>query len=346
MDQAEIDETYERMTQSQRAALLMIALGQKWATEIMRLLRVDEIKQISYWINHMRFVPQEVTERVIQEFYERLAKKTSLASTGGRDYLIDVLSGMMGDQRARELAGDIMAQEENEVFRILKRVDPKQLAAYLKQEQPQTVALLMSYLDPTRAGAIIAELPEEQQSELIWRLARLEDADPDVVAAMERALNENLGGMAASKRGKKVGGPKAVAEILNCLPRDREKSLMEEISERDFDLAADIKDLMFVFADILLLDDKSIQEVIKEVDNSDLILALKGANDQVKEKIFRNVSKRQVDTINDELAFMGPVKSSTVNTAQQKIVNIIRKLDEEGRVLIQGKGGGGDDIIA
>ena len=284
MNQQEIDESYEQMTSPQRAALLMIALGQKWATEIMRLLRVDEIKSISYWINYMKYVPQEVTERVIQEFYERLAKKTSLASSGGRDHLIDVLSGMMGEQRAQELADDIMAQEENEVFRILKRVEPKQLAAYLKQEQPQTVALLMSYLDPSRAASIIAELPEELQIELIWRLARLEDADPDVVAAMERALNESLGGVASTKRGKKVGGPKAVAEILNNLSRDQEKVLMEEISERDFDLATDIKDLMFVFADILLLDDKSIQAVIKEVDNADLVLSLKGASDQVKEK--------------------------------------------------------------
>jgi flagellar motor switch protein FliG len=346
MNRTELDEAYESMSSAQRAALLLIALGKKWATEIMRLLNVDEIRQISYWINQMKYVPQELTERVVQEFYDRLVKKSSLASSGGRDYLLEVLGAMMGEQRALEMADDIMAQEDNEVFRILKRVEPRQLAAYLKQEQPQTVALLLSYLDPKRSGMIIEELPEEMQIETVWRLARLDETDPEVIAAMERALNESLGGVAGSKRLKKMGGPKTVAEILNNLGTDREKMLLEAVGERDFDLATDIKDLMFVFADIVLLDDKSIQTLIKEIDNADLVMSLKGASDQVKEKIFRNISKRQVDTINDELAFMGPVKSSTVQQSQQKIINVIRKLDEEGKILIQGKGGGGDEIIA
>lgn len=346
MNQAELDEQYAAMSNTQRVALLLIALGQKWATEIMRLLRVDEIKAISFWINNMKYVPQELTERVVQEFYDRLTHKTSLASSGGRDYLIDVLAGMMGEQRAQELADDLMAQEENEVFRILKKVEPKQLAAYLKQEQPQMIALLMSHLEAERSASIITELPEEMQCELVWRLARLEETDPDVIASMERALNESLGGMATGKKAKKMGGPKVVAEILNSLGKGRDKELLEELTERDFDLATEIKDLMFVFADIILLDDKSIQTLMKDVDQADLVLSLKGASDQAKDKIFRNISKRQVDTIVDELSFMGPVKSSTVQGAQQKIVNVIRKLDEEGKILIQGKGGGGDDIIS
>lgn len=336
---------YTNMSSSQKAALLIIALGKKWATAIMRLLKPIEIKRVSFWINQINHVPQEVTEKVIREFYERLAKKTSLSSTGGQEFLEDVLGGIMGRSKAQDVIDELASTEESEVFRILRKVEPKLLAAYLKQEQPQTLALLMSYLEPDRSATIILNLPQEIQTDVIFRLARLEDADPDIIAAMERSLTSSLGTMASGRRMKKVGGPKAVAEILNHFNHDSEKNIMEAINEADFELAAEIKDLMFVFADIVLLDDKSIQTVIKEVDQTDLILALKGSPDNVKDQIFKNISKRQAESIADELAFMGPVKASSVKESQQKIVNIIRKLDEEGKVLIQGKGAG-DEVIS
>lgn len=338
------DQAYEEMTCSQKTALLLIALGQRWATEILRCLKVHEVKQVSFWINQMKYVPQELTERVIKEFYERLVRKTSLASSGGQDYLFDVLAGMMSESRAQELIDDLSQRKDTDVFKILRRVDPKQLAAYLKQEQSQTVAMLLSHLDPTRAATIMRELPDDKQTDILFRLARLEKSDPEIVSSMERALTETLGSMAKGSDAKEVGGVKLVAEILNNVDKEREKTLLEELGELDFELAADIKDLMFVFADVILLDDKSIQTLVKDVEQADLILALKGSSDAVKEKIFRNISKRQAETIEDELSFMGPVKSSQVQEAQQKIVNLIRKLDEEGSILIQGKGG--DDIIA
>lgn len=341
-----LEESYKQMTREQKAALLLIALGQKWATELMRLMKPDEIRRISYWINRMAYVPQELTERIIREFYDKLVAKTSLASSGGKDYLMDILVGMMGESRAQDLVADLSHHEESEVFKILKRVEPKKLASYLKQEQPQTVALMMSHLDPPRAASIISELPQESQIDVMVKMAKLEEADPEVVAAMEETLSESLGSMAVSgKQSKKVGGAKSVAEILNNFGRDREKGIMDRISEIDMTLAADIKELMFVFADLVLLDDKSIQTVLKEVDQADLVVSLKGASDAIKEKVFKNISKRQVDTINDELSFMGPVKSSTVQASQQKILNVVRRLDQEGKVLIQGKGGG-DDIIS
>lgn len=336
---------FNNMDQSQKAALLMIALGHKWATEIMRLLKPAEVKKVSYWVSQVNYVPQEVTEAVIREFYESLVRKTSLSSTGGRDYLLEVLTGLMGTNKARELVDDIVTQEDAEVFRILKKVDPKQLAAHLKQEQPQTVALMMSYLEPRRSAAIIAEFQQDIQTEILLRLAKLEETDPDVIGVMERSLQDSLGSVAAGKQMKKIGGIKVVAEILNNVSKDIEKSIMDDIGDRDFDLATEIKDLMFVFEDLVLLDDKSIQTVLKDVEQSDLVMSLKGATEGVQEKIFRNISKRQVDSINDELAFLGPVKSSSVHDAQQKVINIIRKLDEEGKILIQGKGGGGDEII-
>lgn len=336
---------YKDMGDSQKAALLCIALGQKWATAILRLLRPEEVRKVSYWVNQMDYVPQEVTEKVIREFYDRLIKKTSLASMGGTDYLMDVLGGLMGEGKAMDLIDELANSEQTEVFRILRKVEPRHLAAYLNQEQPQTVALMLSYLDPARSSLIISELPSEVQVDVIWRMAKLDEADPDVIAAMERSLNQHLGSMASGKKAKKVGGTKSVAEIMNNLGHEGEKLILEALQEKDFDLATEIKDLMFVFADLVLLDDKSIQTLVKDVDQADLIVALKGAPDPVKEKLFKNISKRQADTINDELSFMGPVKASVVREAQTKIVNLVRKLEEEGKVLIQGKGGG-DEVIS
>lgn len=332
------------MSYAQKAALLMIALGQRWATEIMRMLRPEEIKKVSYWVTRMDYVPQELTEKVVKEFYERLIRKTSLSSLGGKSYLLDILSGMMGEAKAREMIDDLTNNEEAEVFRILKKVDPKQLAAYLKPEQPQTIALMLSYLDAMRSAMILSEFPQETRTKVIMRLARLEETDPHVIEVMESALNESLGNMAAGHQMKKIGGPKIVAEILNNLHKDVEKDIMDELTEKDFELATEIKELMFVFDDLVLLDDKSIQTVLKEIDQSDLIMALKGSSLAVKDKIFKNISKRQAETIDDELAFLGPVKASTVQSSQMKIVNLIRKLDEEGKILIQGKGSG-DEII-
>jgi len=221
------EEIYRDMSSVQKAALLLIALGQRWATEIMRVLKPDEVKMLSYWINRMAYVPQELTERIIRDFYERLVRKTSLASSGGREYLLDILGGMMGEARARELVEDLSTQEEQDVFRVLRKIEPKQLAAYLKQEQPQTVALLLSYLDPSSAASVIGSLPEDRRVDIIVRLAKLQETDPEVIAAMERTLTDSLGAMATGTKAKKMGGPKIVAEILNNVAREMEKEIMD-----------------------------------------------------------------------------------------------------------------------
>lgn len=346
MRDSELEETFKSLSSPQKAALLLIALGQKWATEIMRLMKEDDVKKVSFWINRMNYVPQELTERVIRDFYTKLTKKTSLGSSGGSEYLQNVLAGMMGDTKAHEFVHDLINREEYEVFSILKKVDPKQLAAYLSQENPQTVALMLSYLESPKAAKIIASLPEEMQTDVVMKIAKLEESDPELVTRIESVLADNLKGMALEKDVQKMGGCKMVADLLNSIGAPLDKAILEHITEEDFDLATSIKDLMFVFDDIVLLDDKSIQTLLKDVENDDLVLALKGANAEVKEKLFRNISKRQVEMISDELAFMGAVKASVVQSSQQKIVNIIRKLDEEGQILIQGKGGGGDEIFS
>jgi flagellar motor switch protein FliG len=327
MRENEIEEMFKQLTSPQKAALLLIALGQKWATEIMRLMKESEVKKISFWINKMAYVPQQLTERVIREFYSSLTKKSSLGTTGGEDYLLNVLSGMMGETKAQDLVYQLITEEEYEVFSILKKIDPSQLAAYLQQENPQTVALMLAHIDARRSSTIIGSLPEEMQMEVIIKIAKMEETSPEVIQSIEKVLAENLSGLALESEVGKVGGRKMVADILNNIGRTKEKALLESLTEADFDLATEIKDLMFVFDDIILLDDKSIQK-------------------EVKEKVFKNVSKRQVEMISDELAFMGAVKASVVQGSQQKIVNIIRRLDEEGQILIQGKGGGGDEVFA
>lgn len=351
MNPVNTEAIYKNLENPQKAALLLIALGQKHATEVMRLMNQDEMKKVSYWINQMGYVPQEITERVIKEFYEKLTHKSSLATTGGKEYLMDVLSGVVGEKHASDIIDEIISEDQNEVFRILKHVEPQQLAGYLKNEQPQTVALMLAHLHPTRSAEIIASLPAEMQPELIIAMAKLQDADPEIIAAVENALNKSLNNVMSSKSSsgrkdaKKLGGVKLAAEIMTNIGKTFEKEIMAKLVEKEFSLATAIKDLMFVFEDILLLDDKSLQKVLKDVDQNDLILSLKGASEAARNKIFSNISKRQADTINDELAFMGAVKGSVVKAAQQKIITVIRKLDEEGQIVIQSKGGGGDDII-
>ena len=252
---------------------------------------------------------------------------------------------MMGEEKASSAVDSLITQEQYELFKILKKVDPKQLGAYLKKESPQAIAVMLAHVDSDRSGAILSALPQDSQIKVLLAMARLEESDPEIVTAMEKALTEDISSMTSGPGMKKTGGAQAVAKILNSMSASDNKFLMGEISEEDFELASDIKDLMFVFEDLILLEDKSLQVVMKEIEQSDLILSLKGANDTVKDKIFSNISKRQVESINDELAFMGPVKSSAVKQAQQSIVGVVRKLNEEGKLLIQSKGGGDDAII-
>ncbi len=342
-DKEMLESEYKEMPNAKKIALLMIALGQRWATEILRHLKENEIKEISYWISKMETVPQSLTEKVINEFYTALAKRASLSTMGGRDYLMNIFTGLMGENKAREVLGEMLDREKYEIFKVLKQVDPKQLAAYLKQEQPQTIALMLSYVEPPRAAAIISALSEDIRVSVIYSMATLEEIDTEVVEAVEQALTANLSTLSDGKPLEKMGGVRVVAELLNNM--NESKDVLEKLSEEHFDLAAKIKELMFVFDDIVLLDDKSIQIVLKDVDPSNLVLALKGAQPNAKERIFQNISRRQIENINDELAFLGPVKASAVAEAQQKIVNMIRKLDEEGKILIQGRGGN-DEIIA
>jgi flagellar motor switch protein FliG len=338
------DTVYQNFNCGQKIALLMIALGERWATEILRLLKDDDVRSISYWISQLKHVPKELTERVIKDFYTRLSSNTSLSVSGGREYLYNVLIGIMGEAKAKEVVEELSTQEDPEVFRILKKVDSAQLAAYIKNENPQTIALMMGYLEPGRAATIIELLPQSIQNKVMICLAKIEETDPEIVEAMEQALSEGIGRLASDNIMRKIGGIEVVAEILNHMQAGKDKEILEKLSDMDFDLAVEIKELMFVFADIVLLDDKSMVTLLKEVEEPDLILALKGANNEISEKIYKNLSQRQIDTIKDELTFMGPVKASAVKAAQQQIVTMIRKLDEEGKVLIQGKGGDGGII--
>ena len=271
MAERDINALYQSFNCSQKAALLMIALGQKWATEILRLLKEEDVRSISYWISNLKHVPRELTEKVIKDFYARLSNNSSVAVSGGRDYLYNVLMGIMGEAKARELVEELSTQEEYEVFRILKKIDPSQLAAYFKNERPQTIALMMGYLDAGKAGAIIQSFDEDLQKDVVMCLAKMEDSDPEIVEAMEQALAESIGRMASDRSMRKVGGNQVVADILNNMTGGSEKQVLDKISDEDFDLAASIKDLMFVFNDIVLLDDKSIQTVLKEVEQDDLL---------------------------------------------------------------------------
>lgn len=347
----EIEKMYKGFSHTQRGALLLIALGKKWATELMRFMKKEEVRTLAYWINQMGYVPQEITERVVKDFYDQLMKKSSLSSSGGREYLLSVLGGMMPESEAKELLEQIkerVATEDNEVFHILKRIDPEKLAAYFKHEPPQIVALMLSHLSTSRSTQIIGFLPEQMQTEVIMRIANMNDIDSEVVAAVEEKLISNLNSLVKKDQGEKIvreNGRKEAAAILNCLSKERSKTIMNNIIEKDFDLSTSIKEWMITFEDLKLLDGPAVQKVLSKTNKSELVLAMKGADEETLQIIYANMSKGQRKSIQDELGFMGPIKASVVREAQQKVVATMRELEEEGTITIAGKGGGEDVIV-
>jgi flagellar motor switch protein FliG len=228
-------------------------------------------------------------------------------------------------------------------FEVFHKIGAAQLINVLGKEQPQTIALVLAHLPPYQAAQILAGLPEDSQNEVILRVAKMDKADPEVVAQIEAVLRKQVSTYKQNLR--TVGGARAVASILNLINRSTEKRILESLKEKEWEIAEEVKKLMFVFEDLVLVEDKSMQRVLKEIDVKDITVALKAASDEVKRKFFGNLSKRAVEMIEEELEYMGPVKLKTVEEAQQKIVNVVRTLDEQGEILIAGRGGREDEVL-
>ncbi len=334
---------YEKMTAQQKAAVALVAFGAEVSALVLKGLSESELEKITVEIANLRDVPPEIEEKVMSECHEIFMAREYI-SQGGIDYAENILEKALGMHKAKEIMTRLETSFQASGFSLLKDIDPKQLAGFFQNEHPQTTALILTQLTPTQAASVLSELSPELQAEVSLRIATMEKISPEILKEIESTLESHFG--ASSTRDLSVsGGAKTIAEILNLVDTTAEKNILQSLEADDPDLAAEVKNMMFVFDDIILLDDRSIQRLLKEVETKDLSVALKAASDEVKNKIFANVSERVAIMIKEEMEFMGPTRLSDVEAAQSRIVEAIRRLEEEGQVIIAGRGGKEDIIV-
>lgn len=320
------------LTGRQKAAIFLVTLGSDVSAEIFKHLREDEIEQLTFEIARIEVVEPEDRDKVLMEFQELMMAKDFI-STGGIDYAKDLLEKAVGGQRATEIINKLTSSLQVRPFDFIRRTDPAHLLNFIQGEHPQTIALILAYLDANKSSNILSQLPHEIQSEVAKRIAVMDRTSPEVLREVERVLEKKLSTL-ASEDYTAAGGIETIVEVLNLVDRSTERTILETLEEEDPDLAEEIKKRMFVFEDIVLLGDKDIQKVLREVDSTELAKALKGVNSEVQDKIFRNMSKRASAVLKEDMDFMGPIRLKDVEESQQKIVSIIRKLEDAGDITI------------
>jgi len=331
----------QRLTGIQKAAVLLIALGPEKSALVFKHLKEEEIEDLTLEIANTRSISPAVKDTVVNEFYEICLAQQYIAE-GGIGYAKELLEKALGSDKALDVIGKLTASLQVKPFEFVRKTDATQLLSFIQDEHPQTIALILSYLSTNQSSLIISALPPERQADVARRIATMDRTSPDVIKEVERVLESKLANL-VNQDYTIIGGVDQVVEILNSTDRGTEKHIMEILEIEDPELADAIRKKMFVFEDIKLLDNKSIQRVLRDVDNNELGLALKGSNEEVQNLIFENLSKRLAQMIKEDMDFMGPVRMKDVEEAQQKIVNIIRKLEESGEIVISR--GGGDEII-
>ena len=331
----------EKLGGLQKAAILLISLGPERSAGVFKHLKEEEIEELTLEIANTRSITPQTKESVINEFYEVCLAQQYIAE-GGISYAKELLENALGNDKAMEVISKLTASLQVKPFEFVRKTEPSQLLNFIQDEHPQTIALILSYLTPGQAAQIISALPPERQADVAKRIATMDRTSPDVIKEVEKVLESKLSSL-VNQDYTIVGGVDSVVEILNTVDRGTEKHIMETLEIEEPELADEIRKKMFVFEDILLLDDRAIQRVLRDVDNNDLAIALKNANDQVQGAIFNNLSKRLAVMIKEDMEFMGPVRMKDVEEAQQKIVNIIRKLEDAGEIVISR--GGGDEIV-
>ncbi len=331
----------KELTGRRKAAILLVILGPEKAAQVLKHLDDETVEQLTIEIANVGSISDEERRVVLQEFQNIMRAKEMIAK-GGLEYAKEVLERAFGPEKAAKIIERLISSLQVKPFDFIRTADPVQIVNFLQNEHPQTVALVLSYLEPDLAAQVLGSLPEDLQVEVLKRIALLERASPDIVREIERNLEKKLSGFVGQSFSK-IGGIDTAAEIMNNVDRTTERSIMERLAADNPELAEEIRRRMFVFEDILKLDDRSVQLVLREVDTKDLAVALKGASDELKEKIFRNMSKRAAQLLKDEMEYMGPVRVKDVEEAQQKIISVIRRLEEAGEIVIAR--GGGEELI-
>lgn len=331
----------EKMNGVQKAAVLLIALGPEKSANIFKYLKEDEIEELTLEIANTRSISPQIKEDVIEEFYQVCLAQQYIAE-GGIGYAKELLDKALGQDKAQEVITKLTASLQVRPFEFVRKTDPSQVLNFIQDEHPQTIAMILSYLSPNQASMIIGALDPDKQADVAKRIAMMDRTSPDVIKEVESVLERKLSSL-ANQDYTIVGGVDAIVSILNTVDRSTEKHIMETLEVEEPELADEIRKKMFVFEDILLLDDRAIQRVLRDVENNDLAIALKSSNDEVKGVILKNLSKRLASMIEEDMEFMGPVRMKDVEEAQQKIVAVIRKLEDAAEIVISR--GGGDEIV-
>lgn len=331
-----------KLTRQQKAAAVIIALGTDKASQLYQYMAPEDVEQITLEVAKLGYLDSGATEDVLNEYYQ-MCMTNKAVTEGGLEYARAVLEKAFGQQTADSLLNKVTKSLKNREFSFLRKADEKSLYAALQHERPQTIALVLSYVDADKAAAVVAELDEERQVKVVENIAKMESASPAAVKIIEAEMAKRFSNMMATTN-VKVGGVDYVADIMNNLDRSSEKNIFDHLAQYNEELADEIRKRMFVFEDIITMDDRSVQRFVRDCDPRDLVLALKGANSEVANKIFSNMSSRMAQSIRDDLEITTNVRIRDVEEAQQRIVGIIRDLEERNELIILK--GGKDDIIA
>ncbi|MCE2966935.1 MAG: flagellar motor switch protein FliG [Phycisphaerales bacterium] len=326
-----------------KAAILLLTLDSDTAAELLKSMPSEAVEEVTRELAGLGRVPDRLRNAVIEEYYN-LSVASQFANEGGLEYAKVLLKQSMDPEKANRVLQQIQTQVQKTPFAFLQKAESENLLTFIQDEHPQTIALIVCHLPHHKGAEILGGLPQAKQIEVIKRVANMEQTNPEVIKEVERGLESRLSSLLTQSM-EKAGGIPTVAEILNLADRSTEKAIMEGLEAEDPDLVEQIRRLMFVFEDIKMVDDKGIQTILKELDNDDLTLALKTASEELKSKIFKNMSERAAAMIAENMQYMGPVRVSDVEAAQQRIVDIVRRLEDSGDIIISGRGGDSELLV-
>jgi flagellar motor switch protein FliG len=332
----------EDLSSKQKAAIVMMVLGAEISGKVLKHFKEEQIEALTMEVARLDRVTPEQRENVILEFHE-LAMAQDYIAEGGIENARQVLESAFGNDRAKEMLDKIVAAMQVVPFEFLKKADPAQVLSFIQDEHPQTIALILAYMPMSAAAQILSKLPQELRGDVASRIASMEQTPPEVIRRVEQVLEKKISSV-LSQEMSHAGGPKALVDLLNRVDRSTERLIMDSLSESNPELAESVKNMMFVFEDIVQLDDRAIQQVLREIDIKELATALKGVNAEVQQKIFKNMSERAVAMLKEDMEFMGPVRLKVVEESQQKFVSVIRRLEEAGEIVI-GRSGEEDVLV-
>jgi len=334
-------ENYDELSGLDRSALLLNILGNQVTSQIFKRMKDNDVKRLVNAMGQVSKVPIPVVKQVLEDFYSEIAEEDQLifGQAAGRDFILQTL----GEDRAKTVLGQLSVVEGSRTLEALELVDSRTLGNFLISEHPQTIALILAHLEPQKKCEVLKRLPDSIQTEVVLRIANLDFISPSLIAQVDEVLKQELATLGSIDT-QQLGGVQPIADMLNVMEKSSEQNIMARVEEKDPQLAEEIRKLMFVFEDIVFIDDRGMQTLLKEVPNDKLVVALKTAPEEIKEKIFKNISKRAADLLRDDLEVLGPVRLSDVEAAQQEIVNVAKRLEAEGKVMIS-RGGDADALV-